>query len=142
MEQENVSVHYSDIAGHYDNIYDFTNNYMAGFAIKHWPLKPDDRLVDIGAGSYWPNLKSNLEKSRFGREYNVSCYSQKFSPGENLVPPPPPFLWVKFLSCNWKPEISLHGGEYIDRVDTCRSLILTMQEARGGARVYVRLNLF
>ena len=92
MEQENVSVHYSDIAGHYDNIYDFTNNYMAGFAIKHWPLKPDDRLVDIGAGTgqisslIWK--KAGLPESKMYHD----CYSRKFSPGENLQAPPPPIL--------------------------------------------------
>ena len=101
MEQEDVSVHYSDIAGHYDDMYGFTNDYTAEFVVKHLQLKPDDRLVDIGAGTgqisslIWK--KAGLPGSKM---YHV-CYSRKFSPGENLRPPPPPsFLWVKFFSCN------------------------------------------
>ena len=46
-----VSKHYSDVANRYDELYGFTNDYMAEFAVKHLRLKPDDLLVDIGAGT-------------------------------------------------------------------------------------------
>ena len=51
MEQEDVSKHYNDVADRYDELYGFTNDYIAEFAVKHLQLKPDDRLVDIGAGT-------------------------------------------------------------------------------------------
>ena len=51
MQQENISKHYGDVAGHYDDLYGFTNDYIAEFAVKHLQLKPDDVLVDIGAGT-------------------------------------------------------------------------------------------
>ena len=51
MEQESVSKHYSDVATDYDDLYGFTNDYIAGFAVKHLQLKPDDLLADIGAGT-------------------------------------------------------------------------------------------
>ena len=51
MEQENVSKHYSDVATHYNDLYEFTYNYVAEFAVKHLQLKPDDLLADIGAGT-------------------------------------------------------------------------------------------
>ena len=50
MEEENVSKYYSDVATDYDDLYEFTYKYIAGFAVKHLQLKPDDLLADIGAG--------------------------------------------------------------------------------------------
>ena len=46
-----VSKHYTKVAGCYDDLYGFTNKYIAEFAVKHLNLKSDDRLVDIGAGT-------------------------------------------------------------------------------------------
>lgn len=48
---DDVLKHYGDIAYHYDELYDFTMDYTAEFAVKHLQLKPGDRLVDIGAGT-------------------------------------------------------------------------------------------
>ena len=47
----NVLKHYSDVAARYDELYEFTNEYIAEFAVKHLRLNPDDRLTDIGAGT-------------------------------------------------------------------------------------------
>ena len=94
MEQEDVSVHYSDVAGHYDDMYGFTNNYTAEFAVKHLQLKPDDRLVDIGAGTgqisslIWK--KAGLAESKI---YHVIARNFHLA---KIWYPSPPFLWVKF----------------------------------------------
>ena len=42
--------HFSDIAESYV-FYCFSYDYIAKFAVKHLRLKPDDHLVDIGAGT-------------------------------------------------------------------------------------------
>ena len=46
-----VSKHYTDVANRYDELYGFTNDYIAEFAVKHLLLDPDDLLTDIGAGT-------------------------------------------------------------------------------------------
>ena len=46
-----VSKHYADVANRYDELYSFANDYIAEFAVEHLQLKPDDLLVDSGAGT-------------------------------------------------------------------------------------------
>ena len=61
-----VSRHYADVANRYDELYGFTKDYVAEFAVKHLQLKPDDHLADIGAGTgaisslIWRKAGTNL----------------------------------------------------------------------------------
>ena len=51
MEQQDVVKHFTDVASHYDDLYEFMYDYLPELAIKHLELKPDDVLADIGAGT-------------------------------------------------------------------------------------------
>ena len=51
MEKESISKHYADVANRYDDLFRFTYDYIADFTIRRLKLQPDDRLVDIVAGT-------------------------------------------------------------------------------------------
>ena len=51
MEENRISKHYADIADKYDDLYSFTYDYIAEFAVRHMDLEVDDLLADIGAGT-------------------------------------------------------------------------------------------
>ena len=67
-----MSRHYDDVAGRYDDLYGFTNDYIAEFAVKHLQLKPDDHLVDIGAGT---GRISSLIWKKAGQNHQISINS-------------------------------------------------------------------
>lgn len=51
-EQFVESEYYDDEAANiYDDLWGFTYDYIAEFAIKHLQLKPNDHLADIGGGT-------------------------------------------------------------------------------------------
>ena len=51
-EQCDASKYYDDLnANIYDDLWGFTFEYVAEFAVKHLQLKPDDLLADIGGGT-------------------------------------------------------------------------------------------
>ena len=52
MSKLNGSKYYDDLTANiYDNLWAFTYDYIAEFAVKHLQLKPDDLLADIGGGT-------------------------------------------------------------------------------------------
>ena len=51
-EQCDGSKYYDNLTANiYDDLWGFTYDYIAEFAVKHLQLKPDDLLADIGGGT-------------------------------------------------------------------------------------------
>ena len=49
--QSNVRTHFKDVAANYDELYGFVYDALSQLTIEHLQLKPDDLLVDVGAGT-------------------------------------------------------------------------------------------
>jgi ubiquinone/menaquinone biosynthesis C-methylase UbiE len=81
MEQQDVVRHFTDVASHYDDLYEFTYDYMTEFAIKHLQLKPDDILADIGAGTgaisslIWKKAGKEITNIKFYKIARPRCHS-------------------------------------------------------------------
>ena len=43
--------HYTRIAEHFDDLYNFMYGPLAELAIQHLQIKPTDKVLDIGAGT-------------------------------------------------------------------------------------------
>ena len=49
--EDSTWTHFNTIADGYDDLYGFMHAYIADFTVEHLQLRPDDHLIDVGAGT-------------------------------------------------------------------------------------------